>query len=101
MPTKVNFAYGLLAPMAEGQVILNLSDIKHSTTLSITTSLAPNYAAASGPRANVIRVSPLDGGVHVKAGINPSATTEDVYVPIGASEIFFIQPGDKVAAIED
>jgi hypothetical protein len=101
MPTKVNVAFGLLAPLHEGQLVLNLSDIQSTETITVTTSGATTAAAASGPRANLVRVSAVNGGVHIKAAATPTATTADVYIPIGTSEVFFVQPGDKVAAIED
>ena len=98
MATKISVAFSVDA--AGGQPLMSLTAVT-AEVVSCTTSTQTVATGDSGPRANVVRVCPIDGHVHAAAGANPTATTADVYIPMGAVEHFFILPGDKLAFIED
>jgi len=69
----------------------------HTCGTSSTQSSTFNF---NGKRYAKCRIA-VTGDVHVKFGVNPTATLEDFLITAGDSEIFRFRSGDKVAFIKE
>lgn len=67
-----------------------------SQAITFTTS---TQSAAFNANSRVIRIV-SDTPCYLKFGSNPTATNDDIYLPAGQLDHFFIQPGDKVAVYD-
>jgi hypothetical protein len=55
-------------------------------------------ATAFGSQTEYVRVA-TDADVHIVFGASPTATTNDIFLPVDQPEIFKVSPGEKMAAI--
>jgi len=53
---------------------------------------------AFGTQTEYVRVA-TDADVHIVFGASPTATTNDIFLPVDQPEIFKVSPGEKMAAI--
>lgn len=71
----------------------------------ITTSVTSAQSAAFGLATFAIRLgvaaSTSAYGVHYSVGVNPVATANSPYLPAGGVEYIQVNPGEKVALLED
>lgn len=64
------------------------------------------YTGTAGTIANAMTAGVLKvrvvctSAAYVKIGVNPTATTSDVYCPADGVEYFTINPGEKVSAVQ-
>lgn len=68
------------------------------TPVSISGSSA--QSAAFGANTNIIRVVSTTN-CHIAFGANPTATTNDSYLPANVVEYFIVTPGQKIAFIQN
>ena len=62
-----------------------------------TTSAAIDNAV--GAQTRMVRVV-VTSAAHIAIGTSPTATTSDPYMPANVPEVFLINPGEKVAAVQ-
>ena len=55
-------------------------------------------ATAFGSQTEYVRVA-ADADVHIVVGAAPTATANDIFLPVDQPEIFKVSPGEKVAFI--
>jgi len=53
---------------------------------------------AFGTQTEYVRVA-TDADVHIVFGATPTATANDIFLPVDQPEIFKVSPGEKMAAI--
>lgn len=72
---------------------------------AITTSVTSQQSAAFGVATFAIRLAAAAStsafGVHFSIGVSPVATANSPYLPAGGVEYIQVNPGEKVALIED
>lgn len=72
---------------------------------AITTSGSSQQSAAFGAQTYAIRLGVSSGtatsGMHFSIGFNPTATANSPYMPAGAIEYIAVNPGEKVAILDD
>lgn len=60
----------------------------------------PGLSAAFLAQSTLIRVV-ATSNCHLKFGAAPTATTSDMYLPLGIPEVFQVTPGEKVSVIQN
>ena len=63
------------------------------------TGTAGTIATAISTGVHAVRVI-VTSAAYVVIGSSPTATTSDVYMPAGLPELFKINPGEKVSAVQ-
>ena len=72
--------------------------LRPTTHQSLTASGSSVASAAFGSQTEYVRVA-TDADVHIVFGASPTATTNDIFLPVDQPEIFKVSPGEKMAAI--
>jgi hypothetical protein len=72
--------------------------MKPVRTLKVTSSGTSVQSSSIADNRFYIRVV-SDAACHIAIGVNPTATTSDIYIPAADVEYFKISPGEKVAVI--
>ena len=68
------------------------------TTQKVTSSGSSVQSSAFGAHIEYVRIV-ADADFHIAFGVNPTATTSSIYVPVDDVEYFKVSPGEKVAVI--
>lgn len=68
------------------------------TTQKVTSSGSSVQSSAFGANIEYVRIV-ADADCHIAFGVNPTATTSSIYVPVDDVEYFKVSPGEKVAVI--
>lgn len=68
------------------------------TTSKVVMSGSSTQSSAIGANIQYVRLV-ADANCHYEIGVNPTATTSKVYLPVGEVEIIKISEGEKVAGI--
>jgi len=55
-------------------------------------------STAFGSQTEYVRVA-ADADVHIVFGSSPTATANDIFLPVDQPELFKVSPGEKMAAI--
>jgi hypothetical protein len=72
--------------------------LRPKSTSVITMSGTSAQSSAIGANIQYVRLV-ADANCHYEIGVNPTATTSTVYLPVGEIETIKISEGEKVAAI--
>ena len=85
---------------SNGQLVPTVSKLGVSQVFSVTNS---NVAStAFGSQTTMVRVSCSLGHAHIAFGVAPVASiTTSPMMPNNWSEVFAVNPGDKIAVIKD
>jgi hypothetical protein len=67
-------------------------------TLKLASTGTSSQTAAFGANIEYVRII-TDADVHVEIGVNPTATTSNIYIPADDVEYFKVSEGEKLAAI--
>jgi hypothetical protein len=85
---------------SNGQLVPTLIKLGTSQTFTVTNSSVAS--AAFGSQTTMVRVSCSLGHAHFSFGPAPVATTStSPMMPNNYSEVFAVNPGDKIAVIKD
>jgi RNA:NAD 2'-phosphotransferase (TPT1/KptA family) len=72
--------------------------LRPKSTSKVAMSGSSAQSAAIGANIQYVRLV-ADANCHYEIGVNPTATTSTVYLPVGEIEVIKISEGEKVAAI--
>ena len=72
--------------------------LRPGTTQKLNTNNSSTASAAFGSQTEYVRVA-ADADVHIVFGGSPTATANDIFLPVDQPEIFKVSPGEKMAAI--
>jgi hypothetical protein len=89
--------------MAKERVNLTWRPIVEQT--AITSSASSQQSAAFGAQTYAIRIAAATAnatyGIHFSIGFNPTATANSPYLAAGGVEYIGVNPGEKVAILDD
>jgi len=72
--------------------------LRPGTTQKLSPSGSSVASSAFGSQTEYVRVA-ADADVHIVFGGSPTATANDIFVPVDQPEIFKVSPGEKIAVI--
>ena len=72
--------------------------LRPKSTAKTASSSTSAQSAAIADNIFYVRIA-VDAISYLEFGVNPTATTSSLYMAAGASEIFKVAPGEKIAVI--
>jgi orotate phosphoribosyltransferase len=85
---------------SNGQLVPTVFQLGTTQVFTVTNSSAAS--AAFGPFTTMVRVACSLGHAHIAFGVAPVASiTTSPMMPTNWSEVFSVNPGDKIAVIKD